>query len=98
MSDIPTSVPPPGPHGLAGRDDPAGGGSCRSPATRWAATRPRCAPRPWTVPARHLPEGFLTGAVLGALQAWAMGNARPRPVAWILATAVVLMVGVAVGA
>jgi len=42
--------------------------------------------------------GFLTGVVLGAIQTWAMGQARPRPTAWILATAVGLMCGVAAGA
>jgi hypothetical protein len=42
--------------------------------------------------------GFLTGLVLGAVQVWAIGQARPRPMAWILATAVGLMGGVAVGA
>lgn len=45
-----------------------------------------------------LAGGFLTGAILGAVRAWAMGQARPRAVAWILATAVGLMAGVAVGA
>ena len=42
--------------------------------------------------------GLLTGVILGAIQVWAMGQARPRPTAWILATAVGLMCGVAVGA
>ncbi|HYO41148.1 MAG TPA: hypothetical protein VER39_15990 [Nocardioidaceae bacterium] len=42
--------------------------------------------------------GLLTGAVLGAVQAWAIGRPLPRPVAWILATAVGLMTGVAAGA
>jgi hypothetical protein len=42
--------------------------------------------------------GFLTGVVLGAIQVWAMGPARPRPMAWILATAAGLMGGVAAGA
>lgn len=42
--------------------------------------------------------GFLTGVVLGAIQVWAMGQARPRPTSWILATAVGLMGGVAAGA
>ena len=42
--------------------------------------------------------GFLTGVVLGAIQVWAMGPARPRPMAWILATAAGMMVGVAAGA
>jgi len=42
--------------------------------------------------------GLATGAVLGAVQAWAMGEARPRPAAWIVATAVGLMVGLGLGA
>ena len=45
-----------------------------------------------------LAGGLLTGAILGAFQVWAMGQARPHPLAWILATAVGLMAGVAVGA
>jgi hypothetical protein len=45
-----------------------------------------------------LAGGLLTGAILGAFQVWAMGQARPRPLAWILATAVGLMAGVAAGA
>ena len=49
-------------------------------------------------PGRALSGGLLTGAVLGAIQVWAMGQARPRPMGWILATAVGLMCGVAVGA
>ncbi len=42
--------------------------------------------------------GLVTGALLGAFQAWALGRARPRPVAWILATAVGLAAGLALGA
>lgn len=49
-------------------------------------------------PGPALAGGFLTGAILGAIQVWAMGQARPRPLAWILATAVGLMAGVAAGA
>ena len=45
-----------------------------------------------------LAGGLLTGAVLGAFQVWAIGQPLPRPVAWILATAVGLMAGVAAGA
>ena len=45
-----------------------------------------------------LAGGLLTGAVLGAFQVWAIGQRLPRPVAWILATAVGLMAGVAAGA
>jgi hypothetical protein len=42
--------------------------------------------------------GLLTGAVLGALQAWAFGRARPPTGRWIIATALGLMVGLGVGA
>ena len=42
--------------------------------------------------------GLLTGAVLGALQAWAFGRARPSTGRWIIATALGLMVGLGVGA
>ena len=45
-----------------------------------------------------LAGGLLTGAILGAFQVWAMGQARPRPLAWILATTVGLMAGVGAGA
>jgi hypothetical protein len=45
-----------------------------------------------------LAGGLLTGAILGAIQVWAMGHARPRPLAWILATAVGMAAGVAAGA
>ena len=49
-------------------------------------------------PGPALAGGLLTGAILGAVQAWAMGNGAPRPLAWILATALGLMAGVAAGA
>ena len=49
-------------------------------------------------PGPALAGGLLTGAILGAIQVWAMGQARPRPLAWIIATAVGLMAGVAAGA
>lgn len=45
-----------------------------------------------------LTGALLTGVILGAIQAWAMGDARPRPVAWILATTIGLMAGLALGA
>ena len=45
-----------------------------------------------------LTGGLLTGIVLGAIQVWALGKSAPRPLAWILATASGLMVGVAAGA
>ncbi|SFB41623.1 hypothetical protein SAMN05192575_1114 [Nocardioides alpinus] len=49
-------------------------------------------------PGPALSGGLLTGAVLGAVQVWAMWEARPRPLSWILATAVGMMAGVAIGA
>lgn len=49
-------------------------------------------------PGPALAGGLLTGAILGAIQVWALGQTRPRPLAWILATAVGLMAGVAAGA
>jgi hypothetical protein len=45
-----------------------------------------------------LAGGLLTGIILGAVQAWAMGPTRTRPLAWILGTGAGLMTGVAVGA
>jgi hypothetical protein len=48
-------------------------------------------------PGPALAGGFLTGAVLGAIQVWAMGQARPRALAWIMATALGVMTGVAAG-
>jgi len=49
-------------------------------------------------PGPALAGGLLTGAILGAVQAWAMGQARPRTLTWTVATAVGLMAGVAAGA
>lgn len=49
-------------------------------------------------PGRALAGGFLTGVVLGAFQVWAMGSARPRPLAWIVATGLGVMAGVTAGA
>lgn len=49
-------------------------------------------------PGPALAGGLLTGAILGAVQAWSLGNGAPRPLAWILATALGLMAGVAAGA
>ena len=57
-------------------------------------------------PGPALAGGLLTGLILGAIQVWAMGSARPRPRsrrrlwawAWIGATGAGLMVGVAAGA
>jgi hypothetical protein len=48
--------------------------------------------------AAALTGGLVTGAVLGAVQVWAMGHARPRPVAWVSATSVGLATGLALGA
>ena len=42
--------------------------------------------------------GLLTGAVLGAVQAWAMGQASPGARSWTAATAVGMALGVAAGA
>jgi hypothetical protein len=49
-------------------------------------------------PGPALAGGFLTGAILGAIQVWAMGPVRPRPLAWMLATGLGLMAGVTAGA
>jgi hypothetical protein len=53
-------------------------------------------------PDSALTGGLLTGLILGAVQAWAMGPARPGTRSWAwswsLATGVGLMVGVAAGA
>jgi hypothetical protein len=42
--------------------------------------------------------GLLTGAILGALQAWALRATRSGPVTWVLATAVGMAVGLTAGA
>jgi hypothetical protein len=42
--------------------------------------------------------GALTGAVLGAIQSWGIGRHGPPARDWIIATAVGLMIGLAVGA
>jgi hypothetical protein len=49
-------------------------------------------------PGAALAGGLLTGAVLGAVQAWAMGRTRPRSLSWILASALGMMSGVSAGA
>ena len=41
--------------------------------------------------------GLVTGGVLGAVQAWAMGTARPSVLGWVVATAVGLMTGLGLG-
>ncbi|HEU4524413.1 MAG TPA: hypothetical protein VFR62_05290 [Gemmatimonadales bacterium] len=45
-----------------------------------------------------LAGGLVTGAVLGAIQAWAMGADRPRVTTWTLASALGLMAGLGLGA
>ena len=45
-----------------------------------------------------LTGGLVTGAVLGSVQAWALGDVRPRATTWTLATAIGLMAGLALGA
>jgi hypothetical protein len=42
--------------------------------------------------------GLVNGTVLGAAQSWGLGRARPPVGQWVAATAVGLMVGLAVGA
>jgi hypothetical protein len=49
-------------------------------------------------PVSALAGGLLTGAILGAVQAWAMGARAPRRLTWILASALGMMAGVAAGA
>jgi hypothetical protein len=41
--------------------------------------------------------GLLTGAILGAVQVWGLGQNRPPASSWIVATAVGLMVGLGLG-
>jgi hypothetical protein len=41
--------------------------------------------------------GLITGAALGAAQAWGLGRNRPPAASWIVATAVGLMVGLGLG-
>ena len=48
--------------------------------------------------AAALAGGLLTGGVLGAVQAWALGPGRVRPVTWVAATAAGMATGLAVGA
>ncbi len=49
-------------------------------------------------PGPAIAGGLLTGAILGAIQAWAMGQASPRPRVWIVATALGMAAGEAAGA
>jgi hypothetical protein len=48
--------------------------------------------------AAALAGGLLTGAVLGAVQVWGLGDNRPPTASWIVATAVGLMSGLTLGA
>jgi hypothetical protein len=48
---------------------------------------------PVNSPVRALLGGLITGAILGAVQAWGLGRNRPSPARWIAATAVGLMIG-----
>ncbi len=41
--------------------------------------------------------GLITGAVLGAVQAWGLGRNRPPVVSWIVATALGMMIGLGLG-
>jgi hypothetical protein len=47
---------------------------------------------------RALAGGLITGAILGSVQAWALAEGRRRSAAWVLATTVGLMAGLALGA
>jgi hypothetical protein len=49
-------------------------------------------------PGPALIGGAVTGVILGAVQAWAIGTDGPSPRRWILATAAGLAVGLALGA
>jgi len=49
-------------------------------------------------PGPALAGGLLTGVILGAVQAWAIGQSCLRPLTWVLATGAGMMTGVAVGA
>jgi hypothetical protein len=42
--------------------------------------------------------GLITGAILGAVQAWGFGSGRPPVGRWIVATAIGLMAGLGIGA
>jgi len=45
-----------------------------------------------------LAGGLVTGAVLGAVQVWSMGAARPSPAPWIVATGLGMILGLGLGA
>jgi len=44
-----------------------------------------------------LTGGLITGAILGAVQSWALGRSGPPAIQWIAATAVGVMVGFGIG-
>jgi hypothetical protein len=44
-------------------------------------------------PVRAVLGGLVTGAILGAVQAWGLGRNRPSPLRWVAATAAGLMLG-----
>jgi len=79
----------------------------RRAATRWMATFlgiPVAGYAGWlvsgpvdSVGAAHL-GALITGAALGAVQAWGLGRNRPPAASWIAATALGLMVGLGIGA
>ena len=49
-------------------------------------------------PAAAIVGGLITGVILGAIQWWGLGPARPRPAPWIGATGLGLLAGLTVGA
>ena len=49
-------------------------------------------------PVAALVGGLVSGAVLGGVQAWGLGRHRPPAIAWVVATAVGLAVGLWIGA
>lgn len=81
--------------------------SSRRAATRWLATFlgiPVAGYAGWLVSGHvdsigaALIGALITGAVLGAVQAWGLGVNRPPAAAWMAATAVGLMAGLGIGA
>jgi len=107
MSDLttPTSAAPSG----SGRPATAAGSgtSTGRAVARWMVTfagfplgglLTDLAVGPVDSPGRAALGGLLTGSVLGAVQVWGLGQHRPAPSRWILATAVGLAVGLLVGA
>ncbi|MFC5831792.1 hypothetical protein [Nonomuraea insulae] len=79
----------------------------RRAATRWMATFlgiPLAGYAGWLVSGpvdsagAALLSGAITGAALGAVQAWGLGRNRPSAAAWIAATTLGLMAGLGIGA